>query len=79
MRVQIFENRQDCLDDLAGEKRRHSVPNLNELLCSIAKKLIIVRKSLKSSHLSHYETPTLGWVGVDEIVAILRNVAGDRG
>lgn len=64
---------------LMRKKGWHSIPHLVILLCPIALKKIVVRKGLQSGRLAHCQTPALRWVGVNEVVTILRNMAGDGG
>lgn len=52
---------------------------MNVLLRPIAEEEIVVREGLKAGRLAHGEAAALHRIGVNEVVPILRDVAGDRG
>lgn len=63
--------------NLAGQKRRHGVSYLDELLGSIALEKVIVWKRLQPRGFAHGKTAALSWVGVNEVMSILGDVTGD--
>ena len=65
--------------NFTSEKRRDGIPDLHVLLCPIALENIVIREGLQPSCLPHRQAPALGCVRVDEVVAILGNMARDSG
>lgn len=66
------------MSDLVGKQRRHSVSNLVILLCPVPLKEVVVRKGLEPGRLPHRQTAALAWIRMDEVMAVLGDVAGDR-
>src|SRR5688572_30181873 len=64
--------------NLPCEKRRDGVADLHELLRAIALKEVVVRKCLQSGGLADCQASALHQVGVDEVVAVLRDMARHR-
>jgi len=69
---------QHDLRDLPCEERWHGVPDLHILLRSVTEKQIVIREGLKPGGLAYGEAAALRWIRVDEVVAVLRDVARDR-
>ena len=65
--------------DLTGEFYWDGVPNLMKLCCLWTLKNIILGKGLEECGFSCGERPTLGWIRMNEIVAIFGNMTDDRG
>lgn len=65
--------------DLQREKGRYCVSNLNVLLSTAAVEEVVVRKSLKARCFPYREAPTLSRIRVNEVVAILGDMARDGG
>lgn len=53
-----------------------SIPDLYVLLSAIAKEDVVIRKRLQTGGFSDSQAATLDRIGVDEVVAVLGNVAG---
>jgi hypothetical protein len=64
--------------DEEGQVGWHGISDLNVLLSPIALKKIIVRKRLKPGGFPHCETSALKRIRVNEVVAILGDVRGNR-
>jgi hypothetical protein len=64
--------------DLPRKEWRHRVPHLDISLCPVAKEQIVIRKGLQPGCFANGQTAALEGIWVDKIVAILRDVAGDR-
>ena len=62
---------------MAREERRHGIPDLHVLLSAIAEEDVVIRKCLKTGGFPDSQAATLDRVGVDEVVAILGDVAGN--
>jgi predicted DNA-binding transcriptional regulator YafY len=62
----------------AGKQWRDSVADLHILLRAVPQKCIVVGEGLQAGCLSHSERPALGGIGMDIVVAILRDVACNR-
>ena len=69
----------DDLRNLVCEKRWHGIADLNILFGSIALKKIVVGKCLQARRFPDRQAATLKRVRVDEIMPVLRDMAGDRG
>lgn len=65
------------LRDLAGKIRRHRIPYLVELCGPGAGEEIVVGEGLETGALADGHAAALGGVPVDEVVAVLGDVAGD--
>ena len=65
--------------DLVGKIRRDGVSHLHVLLRAVAMEEVVVRERLESGHLPHGETADLTRIGMNKVVAVLGEVAGDRG
>ena len=65
--------------EVSSHCARNGIADLHILLRAATLEEIVVRKGLEAGGLSYRETSALGRVGVDEIVAVLRNVTRDRG
>ena len=59
------------------EERRNGVAHLDVLLRARPVKEVVVRKRLETRHFSHGETPALTRIWMNEVVAVLRQVARD--
>lgn len=64
---------------LECEERRHGVSDLMVLLRAGSGKKVVVGKGLQARRLPNSEAATLHRVGVNEVMAILGDVGGDRG
>ncbi len=62
--------------NLPRQKRRYRISDLHILLSSISEKKVVVRKSLQSCSLAYRQTATLQGVGMYEVVAVFRYMAG---
>ncbi len=65
------------IGDLPRQKWRHRVSNLHVGFGSVAKEQIVVRECLQPGRFPHGQTAALKRVRVDEVVAVLGDVAGD--
>ena len=65
--------------DLVGKIRRDGVSHLHVLLRAVAMEEVVVGERLESGHLPHGETANLTRIGMNEVVAVLGEVARDRG
>ena len=68
-----------ALCDLLCHQWRHCVADLDELLRPVAFEQIVVRKGLQSRGFPHSQATALAQVRVNEVVPVLRDVAGDCG
>jgi hypothetical protein len=75
--INLLKKGKNCIPYLTGEEWRNSVSNLNELLSSSAFEEVIVWKGLKPGCFPHCQGAALFWIGVNEVVAILRYMAGN--
>ena len=74
--MQIFPKR---LADLPGEERWHGVTHLDELLGFVALEKVVVEEGLQSGGFAHADRATLLFVRMDEVMTVLRQMAGHRG
>ena len=68
---------QDKHGNLPRKKRRYSIANLDILLRAVAEEQVIVGKGLQTSSFANRKATALDRIGVNEVVAILRDVARD--
>lgn len=66
------------LGDLMRQPRWHGIADLDILLRAVSKEQVVVRKSLQPRSFSDRQASALQRIGMDVIVTILRNVAGNR-
>ena len=65
--------------DFCSEVGRYGVPYLHELLGSVSLKVLVIGKSLQSRGFPDRKTPALRWIGVNEVMSVLRDVGNDCG
>src|SRR5690606_23067944 len=69
---------QDQPCNLAWPKRWHCVPYLDGLLGTVAHEQVVIGKGLQPGSLAHRQAAALQRIGMDEVMTVLRNVAGYR-
>lgn len=64
------------LCNLSRQKRRYGIPNLDVLLGPVAQEQIVVWEGLQPRSLANCQAAALPRIGMDEVMPVLRYVAG---
>lgn len=74
----LLKKRPNDPGDTPREQWRHRIPDLDVLLRPRTAEEIVVGKRLESGSLPDGQAAALFWIGMNESVAVLRDVTGDR-